>query len=155
MGDEEEEEEEVGKTSATEKEAKQKKGGAGGLLPFTLVSPMLVSLIVIVAIKILPKKKNSNQTLIDPKHPESHLFFFYSYCAHFISFQVQHKSVVGLFIYLFFLSPSPYANTGTFACRSNPLHTDDTERTERRASYLGYGPNRGILLQAGSIGGIN
>lgn len=36
-----------------------------------------------------------------------------------------------------------------------PPHTDDTERTKRRASYLGYGPNRGILLQAGSIGGIN
>lgn len=36
-----------------------------------------------------------------------------------------------------------------------PPNTDDTERTERKASYLGYGPNRGILLQAGSIGGIN
>lgn len=36
-----------------------------------------------------------------------------------------------------------------------PPHTDDTKRTKRRASYLGYGPNRGILLQAGSIGGIN
>lgn len=66
MGDEEEEAEEVGKTSATEKEAKQKKGGAGvGLLPFTLVSPMLVSLIVIVAIKIFQNRKKKQQPNFD------------------------------------------------------------------------------------------
>lgn len=56
MGEEEEEEkeEEVGEKLVQRKRRQSsKKGCGGGLLPFTLVSPMLVSLIVIFAIKRL------------------------------------------------------------------------------------------------------
>lgn len=105
-------------------------GVGRGLLPFTLVSPMLASLIVMFCNNTT--EKPSKQQNYD-KSKISSFFFLFVFCFH----TLPHMPTWAL---------SPVVPTHS---------TQTTQREQRGESYLGYGPNRGILLQAGSIGGIN
>lgn len=66
------------KRRQSSKKGRGVEGGGRGLLPFTLVSPMLVSLIVAYAIKAL--RNLATNTTVQNIH-----FFFNSYCKHFNS----------------------------------------------------------------------